>query len=174
MTLRWLSLTLTTLAATGTLYAYAGVYRDARINGDVLTISSKHGEIKAQKTEQEQARFTDVRISEDGNTVGWVTLVNCCASYPSGVSLVLFRGGKVVQNFFDFGTIKNWAFSGNDAVTVSRQFPHGPEYLGFFNRRITDGVLLGKYECGYSHDSGERISASPVPGWAHPFAGDCP
>ena len=123
---------------------------------------------------KDQAGFTDVRISEDGNTVGWVTLENCCASYSYAVTLVLFRGGKVVQQFFEFGTVKEWRFSGNDAVLVSRQFPHGPEYLGFYHRRISDGALLGEHECGFQHDTGEPMDSGPLPKWAQPLGVACP
>ena len=156
------------------LPAYAGEYQAARIDGDVLTISSEHGDIKAPKTEKEQAGFTNVHISQDGNTVGWVTLQYAGASYPYAVKLVLFRNGKVAQRFFDFGTVKEWAFSGDDAVLELRQFPHGPEYLGFIYRRISDGALLGRYECGYYHDTGELIKADRAPDWARPFEGHCP
>lgn len=165
------------VAGTVCMPAHAGEYFAARIDGQILTISSRHrGEIDAPTTEKDQAGFTDVKISEDGNTVGWVTLEYAGASYPYPVALVLFRNGKVVQNFVEFGIDNGWTFVGNDSVIISRTFPHGPELFGFFHRRISDGALLGEYKCGYVYGPNgyELMDADPVPKWATSFAEECP
>jgi len=155
----------------------AGEYLDARIEGKSLAITSRlHGAFDAPMTESEQAGFTDAAISEDGNTVGWVTLEYVNASYPYAVSLVLFRGGKVMRIFSEFGTLTKWKFSGNDAVVVLRELPHGLEFLGFFHYRISDGALLSEYRCGYvsGPDGDELVQQGPVPEWAAALGAHCP
>lgn len=174
--MRSVALVLVVMAAISAMTAYAGEYFDARIEGDALTISSRlWGDISAPRIEKEQVGFTDAAISEDGNTIGWVTLGFGNASYPFPLKLVLFRDGKVIQTFSEFGILTKWMFMGKDAVVVLRQFPHGPELLGFFHYRISDGALLGEYRCGYVYGSNgyELMEQELVPEWAIALA-HCP
>ncbi len=139
--------------------------------GKDLTFLREGRRIHAPRTEPEQQGFSDARISPDGRTLAWLaTTANCCTSYPLPMALVVYRDGHVSHVIRDDMAIWAWAFRPDgDTVAYRMALPHGRIYDRYRWRRMSDGRLLGTYECG------EDVPPSgPAPAWVTSVAEDCP
>ena len=136
-----------------------------------FTIVSDGHRFRAPKTEVDQQGFEQVKVSRDGQTVGWLAdKSNCCTSYPLPMVLVLWRGGKVIHRFTGAPPTFHWAFGpGADEVVLQQEYPHGPEYITYSRMRISSGKQLARYKCDQNNRTKE-----PQPGWTRLVHRECP
>jgi len=139
-------------------------------DGASLTILTSEGKsFMAPKTAPQQVAFGDVKVSPNGQYVGWtLAFSNCCTSYPLPRSLVIHDEIRVVRIVEpeDFSIFK-WRFSQDGRSFVyMRELPHGNSPYLYRWIRIQDGKVLGKFDC-YPDDPdqppGKHISP---PEWA--------
>jgi len=72
--------------------------------------------------------FSDVQLADDEKTLGWALNVeNCCTSYPSPLTVVVFRTGKVLHSFEE-RMVWKWMFlQGSKQLAIVWGTTHGPE-----------------------------------------------
>src|SRR6266700_1859526 len=98
------------LSCAAATYTHAVVSED----GKKLRFLADEVEIDAPVAVSEQEGFDKPQISEDGHTIGWLALTpNCCTSYPLPTGLVVFRNGRIVQDFAEAPPIWRWTFVHN-------------------------------------------------------------
>ena len=90
--------------------------------------------------------FSDVKLAEDKQTIGWtIDVENCCTSYPLPSELVVFRGGHILQTFDNIRMIWSWMFvRGGERVAVVSGFSHGPEVGQYQLYDVETGKLLAE------------------------------
>jgi len=124
--------------------------------------------LPAPYTSAEQEGFSNVQISPDRRYIGWTaTFGNCCTSYPLPRSLVVHDGSRVVriagpENL----SIFSWHFSPNSQSFVfQRELPHGNSPHFFRWLRISDGKLLGEFDCDVIDPENQPGRYSHPPKW---------
>ena len=165
----------------------AAHYRGTTLSrdGSKLVLHTDHGDVLAPRTAAGQEGFEDPRVSPDGRMVGWLVPIHVSGiSFPTPVTLVLFRDGKVVRHF-DVGLaiIYAWSFvSGGRTVAYAMSTAYSPTGFDYELRRVSDGHLLGKFSCRRTLAgtppkatlSGNWSHRGKVPAWVWPIAQDCP
>ncbi|MFO1340395.1 MAG: hypothetical protein U1F53_19600 [Burkholderiaceae bacterium] len=135
-----------------------------------LTVRRSEGKaFQAPFTDAGQEGFSRAAISPDGRYVGWTgTFENCCTSYPLPLSLVVHDGQRVVytRRREDGPSIFRWHFSRDSRFVIYEStWPHGLVPTFYARVRLSDGRVVGEYEC----DPPEWAESRPKR-WAHPPA----
>ena len=136
-----------------------------------LVLHDANRPVMAPLTDTDQIGFSDVHISSNSQLIGWLTVIpNCCATYPITWSLVVSSHGKIVGHFREEFPIFRWQFT-PDGSAIAYQIGqvHGCGFVGYKLRRVSDGALLGEYEC-----SCESSTNAPAPNWVSAVAWACP
>ncbi len=143
-------------------------------DGKKLSFLADGINVDAPLAVSEQEAFDKPQISADGHTIGWLALTpNCCTSYPLPTGLVVFRNGRIVQDFAEAPPIWRWAFVHNATqVAYAKHPPHGRFTVEYKLRRISDGTLVDRYSC--DQDDAAQMSGKNAPRWVLAVAFTCP
>lgn len=131
----------------------------------------------APHTSAEQDGFSDVKIAPNRRYIGWtVTFGNCCTSYPLPRSLVVHDGNRVVRIATPESlSIFDWNFSkDSQSFVFQRELPHGNSPHFFRWVRISDGRLLGKFDCDVIDPDYPPNRYLHPPKWTGAADLDCP
>jgi len=61
--------------------------------------------------DKDQVNCSSVKIADDRHTVGWLAeYPSCCTSYPLPLTLVIYRGGKIIRRIALSQSIWDWRF----------------------------------------------------------------
>jgi len=77
-----------------------------------------------------QETFSDVRLADDHQNIGWLADYMICAqSYPCSAELVIYRSGSKMKHITpQYGIIWGWKFlKGGKQIVVQSGFTHGDE-----------------------------------------------
>jgi hypothetical protein len=103
--------------------------------------------------------FSDVRLAEDRQTLGWlVNVENCCTSYAIPLSVVVFRDKQVLHTFSPGLMVWSWEFvQGGQQVKVDSGTVHGSDVTGEQLYDVKSGKLLSETS-GDGDESSQAIS----------------
>jgi hypothetical protein len=98
--------------------------------------------------EKGQVDCASAKVAEDKRTTGWLVEVdNCCTSYPIPLSLVVYRGARVIQHFEPGQAIWDWQFLNNGTQVAFWIGPtHGAFRPHFELHDVRSGRLLGEWD----------------------------
>lgn len=90
--------------------------------------------------------FSDVRLAEDKQTIGWtIDVENCCTSYPLPLRVVVFRNEHVLREFDRMQMVQDWMFlNGGARIAIVTGFPHGPQIGDYRLYEVKTGKLLSE------------------------------
>ena len=144
--------------------------------GEILTIITDHGKIKAPLTNTEQEGFSQVKISSDKKLIGWTAEVTSYSnSYPLPRSLVIYQNGKVVRKIDDESIIPRWSFvNNNTAVAISSETAHFSTGIRYELYSISTGKLLQTFGCDIDYPDVKHVVLKNVPSWVWSIRGTCP
>lgn len=132
--------------------------------------------LSAPLTAAKQSGFSNVQVSPNRHLIGWtVTFSNCCTSYPLPRALVIHNGSRVVRLVSAENlSIFDWHFApDNKSLVFIREPPHGSSPQLFRWIRISDGKLLGKFDCYPTDpDHPPKVHLQP-PDWTGAQDADC-
>lgn len=91
--------------------------------------------------------FSDVKLAEDKQTIGWtIDVENCCTSYPLPSEFVVFRDGHILHTFDKIRMVWSWMFvRGGERVAIVSGFSHGPEVGQYQLYDVKTGKLLAEF-----------------------------
>jgi hypothetical protein len=132
------------VARAGELYiADVSVARDRRVR-----ITDSRGTEIIPKKEKRQQQCSSPKIADDRRTVGWLVEVpNCCTSYPIPLSLVVYRGGRVIRRFQPGQAIWDWQFlNAGNQVAFWIGPTHGEFVPHFELHDLPGGQLVAQWD----------------------------
>lgn len=107
----------------------------------LIHIAANGSELVIPK-EKDQISCDQPKLGEDQKTAGWrINYDNCCTSYPVPLTLVIYRGAKVIRHFSPGQAIGDWQFlkAGREVA-----FWSGPLYGDFVPHFELHDVSSGK------------------------------
>jgi hypothetical protein len=118
--------------------------------------------------DQKQTSASQIQISADKHSAGWVLEYSGIgASYSQGIVLVIFRSGKVIQDFLEAGgyIFSNWHFvEGAQQVGFCQVLMHGAGPNPHCElHSLPEGRLLKQWSADESKNDEEP------PAWVKPF-----
>jgi hypothetical protein len=133
------------LAQSNTANSIGRAYVDS--DGGVQIVDGKGKNIKPLK-EKGQVSCDSVSVAEDKETVGWLAqFPNCCTSYPIGLTLVIWRSGKIIQRLGNGMVIARWHFvAGGKQAAFYANTVHGDLAPHYELRDLQTGRQLDKWD----------------------------
>lgn len=142
---------------------YAGASFDTAGNLRILT---SDGRAIVLTKEPEQVEFDRIAISEDGRSVGWLSLyLNCCTSYPIPLNLIVYTNGAL-RRFKGSGLpVWQWHFTARGKqVAFQQETVHGGLGIHYELRDIATGRLIAEYSPPVGPDN-QPLPNQTVPKW---------
>ena len=149
--------------------AVKNAFVDGKGSVHIVTEDGREQTINPEKW-QEGGGFTDISVTPDGRTVGWVANQMLTPleggtnyEYAVGVSIDVWRDGQVIQRLSpDAFVIREWIFLKNgEEVAVHTAPTHGTDFFGC----TQFDVRTGKNLAHWSIDRRNYV----VPEWAKPL-----
>jgi hypothetical protein len=109
--------------------------------------------------EKGQDGIENVRVAEDGRTVGWLVdlWASCCVSYSIPIELVIWRDGGVIRRIHPVQAIFGWTFlAGGKEVAFHNAPLHGSETYECSRVDVRTGRELEEWSI---------MRKTPVPAW---------
>jgi len=114
-------------------------------------------------SEQDQLGVEDIKVAQDGRTVGWLVRYSDSngASFDSLTGkLVIWREGKVLHRFDTDQVFYSWSFFNNGIQVGYHTGPvHGEKASHCELHNVSDGVLVETWD-------GDLYGDAPRPDWA--------
>lgn len=118
-------------------------------SAQVIHVVYSDGEQLQPPPEKGQASCESPKVAEDKQTVGWlVDYKNDYISYPIPLTLIVFRGRKVLQRFGgDLDPIEDWHFqAGGGQVAFVTNALHGGGRAHYELRDVQNGSLVAHWD----------------------------
>lgn len=98
--------------------------------------------------EKDQVQASAPKVAEDGQTGGWLVQSDtCCTSYPIPLTLVLYRGGKIIHRILPGQSIWDWGFRDAGRRVAFYVGPlHGDFIPHFELHDVQSGRLLAEWD----------------------------
>jgi TonB family protein len=135
-------------------------------SGQLLILNSDAKETVMQK-DSEQVGFDKIAISEDGHSVGWLTLYpNPGTSYPIPLTLKIYSNGDLHEFTGGGLPIFDWHFTaGGKQVACESETLHGGFGIHYELREVATGRLIAEYSPEYGPDNRLLEIQKNVPKW---------
>jgi len=144
----------------------SGPLRITYSDGTVITIPNEHGDMNDGTAVVPQADFSDIKLSPDHRTLGWLAEYSMCAqSYPCPLELVLYTSGKPPRKIKPiYGIFWNWMFTDNGSQIIAQSgYPHGDANGAF-----------GMYETATGHELASYSLQTNAPDWVRAYLAQNP
>jgi hypothetical protein len=133
----------------------------------LLRIETSNSEEIIFEKDSAQVDFDNIRISDNGNAVGWLQLYkNSSTSYPIPLELKIYSGGQI-HIFTGCGLpIWLWNFTaGGKQVYFKQETVHGDFGIHYELREVFTGQLIDDFNPKYGPDNQPLKIQGNVPMW---------
>ena len=141
----------------GSLAAQVSVAEDS---AGAARVTTRMGSRTIPK-ERGQVGIEDSHTAGDGRTAGWLVMyrVPDAMSYPIALTLVVWRGGRIIRRFRTEQTLYSWSFVADGKQVAYHIGPlHGERASHCELRNVSDGRLA-------AHWDGDLDDSTRRPAW---------
>jgi hypothetical protein len=117
-------------------------------DGTDIVVPNERGDFSENDQVIPQESFSDIRLAEDSQTIGWLASYMMCAqSYACPLELIIFRSGHILHILApSYGIFWSWNFlNGGKRVAACSGFPHGDNSGACELYDTTTGRKLAEY-----------------------------
>lgn len=128
-------------------------------DGSDIVVLNERGDFAVGERVIPQESFSDIRLTEDHQAIGWLaTYMMCAQSYACPLELIIYQSGHILRKITpSYGILWSWNFlNGGKKIGVCSGLPHGDDSGECELYDTATGKKLAKYS---------PRSKKPPPSW---------